>query len=53
MSIKELYETYDLDFEVKLSVYACGQTFEVSLRDLGTPKINYVEKKLVFDAEYN
>lgn len=53
MTTKELYEIYVPDFEVKLSVYACGQTFEVSLKDLGTPKINYSEKKIVFDAEYN
>lgn len=53
MTIKELYDTYGEDFEVKLSVYTCGQIFEISLKDLGTPKINYRDKNIIFDAEYN
>ncbi len=53
MTIKELYEIYGGDFEIKLSVHSCANIFEVSLKDLGEPKVYYRDKKLVFDAEYN
>ncbi len=51
-TLKQLVEKYGEDYEIKLSVYSCGQTYQVNLEDLYT-FIDTENKTVVFDCEYN
>jgi hypothetical protein len=53
MKIEELLDEVDSDYEVVLSMYACGNTFKVKLSELRIQEIDAVNKQIVFDAEFN
>lgn len=53
MTLKELAEKYGYDFEINISLYSCGNTFELPLKECKVVKVDAVKKIIVFDAERN
>lgn len=53
MKIKELLERYGEDYEIKISFYACANTFIVPLKDMQVQTIDKENKVVVFDGEFN
>ena len=53
MKIKELLEKYGEDYEIKISFYACANTFTKNLEDLGVVRVDHDKKFIVFDGEFN
>lgn len=53
MKIKDLLEKYGENFEIKISFYACANTFELGLSELPVAKVDYENSVVVFNGEFN
>lgn len=53
MKVKELLEKYGEDYEIKISFYACANTFTKNLEELSIIEVDHNKKFIIFDGEFN